>query len=60
MQFWLIEGIMSCLAYNATDYFLTRKISGIKRNFICIAIAVMICCITHCITSCIPDFWLTS
>ena len=47
MQDWLIDGIMSAVAYGATEHFLTRKIKGFQRILICFVVAVGICCTTR-------------
>ena len=45
MQFWLIDGVISAVAYSATQHFLTRRIKGVKRFLVCFGVAAAVCCI---------------
>ncbi len=56
MEPWLIDGIMSALAYGASDHFLTGKLKGIKRVLICLAIAVAVCCIIRFIMDSVSNY----
>lgn len=56
MEPWLIDGIMSSLAYGASDHFLMGKLKGIKRVLICLAIAVAVCCIIRFIMDSVSNY----